>query len=164
MSSINYFHIQYKREEPRTDILFGINDNGVLAYTTSSDESGIMEVTNKSSHSIQFTPVDHNIIVIENGNERSQCDGMLHIEVTKELIFIEMKDCSKDWISEAVNQLKSTIAHFSSNHVITDFNKRSAYAGNKQHPFFQHSKKELAETFRNQTKFRLNITNKVTIK
>ena len=92
MSSINYFHIQYKREEPRTDILFGINDNGVLAYTTSSDESGIMEVTNKSSHSIQFTPVDHNIIVIENGNERSQCDGMLHIEVTKELIFIEMKD------------------------------------------------------------------------
>lgn len=164
MSSINYFHSQFKREEPRTDVSFGINDNGVLAYTTPLDENVIAEVTNNNCRSIQFTPIDHNIIITENGNERSQCDGMLYIEATKELIFIEMKDCNKDWINEAVEQLKSTITHFSSNHIVADFKKRSAYAANKQRPFFQYSKKELAEVFRNQTKFRLNITNKIVIK
>lgn len=164
MLSINYFHPQYKREESRADAIFGIYDDGNLAFTTSIENPIIIEVTNKNCHNIQFTPIDHNIIVIENGNEQSQCDGMLHIALTKELIFVEMKDCDKNWISEAVSQLESTINHFSINHVISDFKKRSAYAGNKQHPFFQYSKKELAETFRNQTKFRLNITNKIVIK
>lgn len=164
MPSINYFHPQYKREEPRADVTFGISDNGTLAYTTSLDENVITEVTNNNCRNIQFTPIDHNIIIIENGNERSQCDGMLYVEATKELIFIEMKDSNKNWINEAIEQLKSTITHFSSNHIVTDFKKRNAYAANKQHPFFQYSKKELAEVFRNQTKFRLNITNKIVIK
>lgn len=163
MSSINYFHPKYKREEPRTNVHFGINDNGVLAYTT-LDEDAIVKVINNNRQSIQFTPVDHNIVVLENGNERSQCDGMLYIETSKELTFVEMKDCGKNWIIEAIGQLKSTITHFSSNHIIADFKKRKAYAANKQHPFFQYSKKELIEEFRNQTGFRLNITNEIVIK
>lgn len=164
MPSINYFHSSYRREEPRTDSKFGIGDNGKLAFTTLVEGETIVEVLNKEGRSVQFTPIDHNVIVMENGNERSQCDGMLHIPATKELIFVEMKTSEKGWITEAIKQLESTINHFAANHVVEDFKKRSAYAANSRHPYFQSSKKEECAVFRARTKFRLNITNRIVIK
>ena len=164
MPSINYFHPSYKREEPRTDAKFGIGDDGKLAFTTFDEEKTVVEVWNEARRSVQFTPIDHNVVVMENGNERSQCDGMLHIPATMELIFVEMKTGERKWVTEAVEQLESTINHFAANHVVTDFKKRSAYAANNRYPYFQSSKMEMCEAFRARPKFRLNITNRIVIK
>lgn len=164
MPSINYFHPSYKREEPRTNSRFGIGDDGKLAFTTLEEDETIVEVLNEVCRSVQFMPIDHNVIVMEDGNERSQCDGMLHISATKELIFVEMKSCGQEWITEAIEQLRSTISHFATNHVVEDFKKRSAYAANSRRPYFQSSKKEECAAFRTHTKFRLNITNRIVIK
>lgn len=164
MSSVNYFHSRYRKEEPRTDARFGIADDGVLAYTTLSEDESLAYVTNHNCRTVSFTPVDHNIVVMSNGNECSQCDGMLYVPSTHELIFVELKDRVKDWISEAVEQLESTIRHFSANHDIADFPRRSAYAANRQRPYYHVSKKEECEAFRRRTGFRLNISNEIVIK
>lgn len=164
MSSINYFDEKKYKHEKRTDISFGIGDDGKLAFTTLKESETIAKVTNKFNRCVQFTPIDHNIKIIVNGNERSQCDGMLYIEVTKELVFVELKTGDKNWVADAIAQLESTIANFSANHVISDYKYRSAYAANRKHPYFQYSKKEEIETFRTHTRFRLNITNTIILK
>lgn len=107
MSSINYFDEKKYKHEKRTDISFGIGDDGKLAFTTLK------------------------------GSET---------------------------VADAIAQLESTIANFSANHVISDYKYRSAYAANRQHPYFQYSKKEEIETFRTHTRFRLNITNTIVLK
>ena len=165
MPSINYFDQKYSKEAPRKEEEFGIGDNGNLAFTTLVESEKIAYVTNGSARLVQFTPIDHNIIVKDNnGNECSQCDGMLHVAETKELIFVELKTKGKKWIPEAIAQLECTINHFASQHTISDFKYRCAYAANSQHPHFNFSMKEVSAAFRSRTQFRLNITNKIVLK
>ncbi len=164
MPSINYFDRKYQKEVPVAHTFFGIGDDGSLAFTTLEKDKMVAEVTNKECRRIQFTPIDHNIVVVENGDERSQCDGMLYVDATKELVFVELKTGGKDWIQDAISQLESTIVHFSANHVWSDYKKRSAYAANNKRPVFQHSNREQAEAFRCHTHFRLYITNQIVVK
>lgn len=164
MSTINFFSKQYKREEPRNDSEFGVGDDGILAFTTSDKDKRVAIVNNSVPRSVQFTPIDHNIVILENGNERSMCDGMLYVSGTRELIFVELKTASKDWLADAISQLKSTIAIFGQNHILTDYGKCSAYAANQRHPFFNSSKRDECTHFRSETQFRLNITNRIIIK
>ena len=90
---INFFAKEIQTEKPRKDIEFGIGDDGKLAYTTSIDsELRIGVVKNPSERLVQFTPIDHNLPAKKNGkDEESLCDGMLHIEETKEIDFVEIK-------------------------------------------------------------------------
>lgn len=164
MSSIDFFSDTYKKEEPRTDKLFGISDNGLLAYSTNNlDDCGVL-VNNPEARVVQCTPVDHNIVAQQNGDEVSQCDAMLTVEVNKEIDFIELKKTRDSWIPEVVQQLKSTILLFTANHDINQFQEKRAYGINKKHPQFHFSCKDTMKKFRNETKFRLHIGGHIHIK
>lgn len=78
MPPINFFDEQYICEPPRTDQIFGLCDHGALAYSdTTNNYTWIAKVINPDLLEVLFTPIDHNIVVFDNGNELSQCDGML---------------------------------------------------------------------------------------
>lgn len=78
MSPINFFDEKYIRENSRTDHIFGLCDYGTLAYSdTTNNHAWIAKVINSDHLEVLFTPIDHNIVVYDNGNEMSQCDGML---------------------------------------------------------------------------------------
>lgn len=161
----SYFDACYRREASRTDATFGIRDDGRLAFTTPETAGADVAVKNPARRDVQFTPVDHNIIVWnDRGEEQSQCDGMLYVKETEELVFVEIKDQQKKWIPEAEEQLESTIAHFRTLHDTTAFRHRSAYAANRQHPHFNYSQKDRCIAFRNRTGFRLNIVNRIALK
>ena len=158
MCEINFFDNIYKKEEYRKNTKFGICDNGNLAYSDIDNRSTwIATVLNNEAKEVLFTPVDHNIIVQKVGNEMSQCDGMLTIENNEGLIFVELKTGQRNWVSDAISQLKSTIYLFKKNHPIDIYTVKIAYAVNKSHPSFQFSKKNKMQTFRYETGFRLLI-------
>lgn len=160
--SIDFFDPKYKKEEERNNVVFGLCDDGHLAYSTiTNQEQWIASVNNKDLLHVMFTPIDHNIIVFVNKNERSQCDGMLTTD--NSIIFVELKTVQKQWISDAIEQLKSTIELFCDNHNPNVFKKRLAYASNNRHPKFNYSNREIRQSFYNTTGFKLLIQNKIDI-
>lgn len=164
MSDLDFFDACYKKEEPRSEAAFGIGDEERLAFTTLEAEKQVALVENRAERLIQFTPVDHNIVIKINNDEVSMCDGMLTIEETQGLIFVELKEGARSWLTDAMEQLKSTISYFKANHELSSFNKPMAYAINKQHPSFQSSKKDVMTAFRHETGFRLSTDRKIVIK
>lgn len=171
MNRINFFSPDIYREPSRTDLEFGINDaahegdHHGMAYTTLSDKANWnATVVNSLGIPITFQPVDKNIRIVENGDERSLCDGMLFTENKDQVIFIELKDKRKDWLTECISQLKSTIELFASNYDISTIRKRDAYAANKMHPQFMYSQRILMQEFYSSTRFRLHPEAKVKVK
>ena len=164
MCKVNFFEDKYIREVYKNDLEFGLCDDGSLAYSNISDQdSWIATVINNEKKDILFTPVDHNIIVKVDGDELSQCDGMLTLKEGHKLIFVELKIGQKGWIQEALEQLKSTICLFKKNHSIDIYSLRLAYAVNRRHPSFQYSKKNDMLEFKNETGFRLLIQANINI-
>ena len=164
---INFFDNAYLTEQARTDSLFGICDAGSLAYTTNEGEEAnwVAVVANDDNRRLQFVPVDHNIIVKDDdGNERSQCEGMLYSVDNTWLIFVELKEVRKGWHNKPLEQLESTIQLFLQNHDYTLYPKRFAYAINRKHPNFAYSHKEEMQTFHNRYKFRLLFQRIINIK
>jgi len=159
MPQLDFFDTKYKREDDRIDAGFGICDNGTIAYTqVNSPHEWIAVVNNSKKKKVLFTPVDHNIIAKRgDGSEISQCDGMLTDNEGDILIFVELKTGRRSWITEAVEQLKSTISLFNKNHDCKLFKDRRAYAVNSRCPHFPSSHKEIMQQFRSQSKFRLLI-------
>lgn len=153
---INFFAKEIQTEKPRKDIEFGIGDDGKLAYTTSIDsELRIGVVKNPSERLVQFTPLDHNLPAKKNGkDEESLCDGMLHIEETKEIDFVEIKTGHVNATHDAIEQLQNTITIFNSVHVAKDFNTRRAFVIDKHH-HFNCSDKQLLQHFYNVYHFRV---------
>jgi|WetSurMetagenome_2_1015567.scaffolds.fasta_scaffold33209_2 hypothetical protein len=163
-NNIDFFDNKYKKENARKEILFGIIDDTRLAYTTTDGEERCWcaVVHNDVQSELTFTPVDHNIIVLDNNNLVSMCDGMLHCDAS--IAFIELKVEREQWAAKAINQLRSTIKIFSSNHNVDAFKKRYAYVSNKKHPTFQYSMKSRMQQFYKETKFRLCIQRDIVIK
>jgi hypothetical protein len=157
-ATINFFDRSYQTEEVHSDELFGICDDGKLAFIDTSDEGHWnARVENKDKQPVNFVPVDHNIIVYDyDYNEVSMCDAMLYIP-QHWLAFVELKTSPKRWISEAVSQLQSTISIFKRYHDSTMFTRRQAYASNRCRPQYHSSQRELLDKFRRETGFRLNI-------
>jgi hypothetical protein len=90
---IDFFDSAYQKEMPRKDSKFGIIDDGKIAFTSTSVDERQWNaiVLNEANASLQFTPVDHNIVVKnEMGNELSQCDGMINCGNCY-LAFVELK-------------------------------------------------------------------------
>lgn len=164
MSGIDFFSEEYKKEEPRTDKLFGVSDDGLLAYSTKDMTACGVKVKNPQTRSVQCTPVDHNIVVKKNGNEISQCDAMLYVEANQEVDFIELKDKDRTHSSAIIDQLKSTISLFAANHDLSQFTVKRAYGINKKHPRFQYSKKDDMKQFRKDTTFALYLGGDIHIK
>lgn len=165
MSPINFFDEKYIRENSRTDHIFGLCDHGTLAYSdTTNNHAWIAKVINPNHLEVLFTPIDHNIVIYVNGNELSQCDGMLTYNANSSIIFIELKTSPKEWIQDAIDQLKSTIVIFKENHSLEAFDIKHAYAVNRKHPNFHFSKKGEMSAFKYETGFHLYIQAEIKIK
>ena len=164
---IDFFDSKYLTESARTDSQFGICDNGRLAYTTPQGDPAkwIAVVSNEDQRTLQFVPVDHNIVVYNaKGEEISQCDGMLYAEGNLWLAFVVLKEVRTGWKKKPYEQLESTIQLFLANHNYRLFSKRFAYAVNRKHPHFAHSKKDEMQTFYNRYKFRLLFQRNIVVK
>lgn len=164
---IDFFDSKYLTEPARTDSQFGICDNGRLAYTTTQGDNAkwMAVVSNEDQKTLQFVAVDHNIVVYNaKGEEFSQCDGMLYAEGNLWLAFVELKEVRTSWKKKPYEQLESTVRLFLSNHDYKLFSKRFAYAVNRKHPHFAHSKKDEMQTFHNKYKFRLLYQRDIDIK
>lgn len=164
---INFFDRKNLTELSRTEQLFGICDNGSLAFTTSEGDvnTWVAVVHNSKGTELQFVPVDHNIIVLnKKGEELSQCDGMLYATDKTWLAFVELKEVRKNWKKKTYEQLESTIQIFLKNHDYWSFRKRFAYAVNRKHPHFVRSYKDEMQTFYNLYKFRLRFQRDINVK
>lgn len=119
---------------------FGIRENktekeqpAYIDYNNRELWDAVVESNNKTD--FNFIAVDNNIPYNDKiGNEKKRCDAMLYTGQT--VIFIELKNQEKDWLNEAIGQLKSTIEHFKNEENIMNFKYRKAYACNKTHPNF----------------------------
>lgn len=163
---VDFFHTQWITCQELSSERFGIIDNGELAYviTDTNDDEWDAIVSNPDGKHLQFIPVDHNIIVVENGDERSMCDGMLYTLTHDYVAFIEIKDKVSSWMEEAIEQLSSTIEVFLDNHGDQAKGNRFAYACNPRHPRFAYSKKQRMQEFYNKYGFRLRVQQEIVVK
>lgn len=169
---INFFASVYKREQPRKDFLFGVNDgiqqNGDqgMAYTSTDEGTKPWNacVYNHEGCEVCFTPLDHNVIIHPTPSETySLCDGVLK-HGQEWLAFVELKVVGEGWIQNNIDQLESTIRLFHNNHDYKAFRHREAYAANRRHPMYHFSHKVQMNEFHSRTKFRLLIQNSIKVK
>lgn len=164
MNEVNVFAPEYISSEI-SESAFGIQD-GRPAYVTTDGEQKEWNavVNNPQNHKVTFTPLDHRIVIHPTPETTySLCDCML-CRGAYSLTLVELKDQAKGWLEDAISQLKSTINLIQKNPKTTEFTLREAYAANRQHPSFQSSAKSRMNEFRNETKFRLIVTNKLKVK
>ncbi len=152
------------REPERTDALFGLCDkqDGNIAYTDSLNPGDwIATVKNDSGIALTFTAIDK--CVIKDGEEpgRGRCDGML--TSNRHLYFVELKDQMKNWKTDAIAQLESTIQFFKAHHDVTAYRFKKAFACNKKHPRFQEIEQELNLRFFRKYGFRIDAQAEIII-
>ncbi len=155
--SVNFLDNIYK-EPARNNPLFGLCDNqdGQKAYSDiEMPDTWVAIVKNDKEIDVIFTPVDKCLIKDYEYEGRGRCDGIL--TSAEHLYFIELKDQAKSWISDAIEQLESTIEFFKENHDINTFRHKKAFACNKQRKYFQEIDNELNLSFFRKHKVRLDI-------
>lgn len=163
---IDFFHTQWITCASLALPAFGIADDGELAYVISdpNEKHWDAKVSNPEGKVVQFIPIDHNMIIIEGGNERSMCDGMLYTFTQDYVSFIEIKDRGSSWMEEAIAQLASTVELFIVNHGDLARGNRYAFACNPRHPRFAFSKKQRMQQFYNKYGFRLLVQQEISVK
>lgn len=133
---------------------------GICENKTAKELPAYIDYDNKElwdavvkSHGVvdfNFIAVDNNIPYYdEKGNEKKRCDAMLYTKQT--VAFIELKNQDRNWLNEAIGQLKSTIEHFKNEEDITKFKYRKAYVCNKTHPNFNYQFKDCMQKFFRET-------------
>ncbi len=161
--SINFY--QAACQEPVITVAsFGLCDdqNGTKAYTSiTGSEKWIAEVKNDLNRQIVFTAIDK--CVIKDGEEagRGRCDAMLVSD--EHLFLVELKDQMKNWITDAIEQLESTIQFLIAHHDTSVFKHKKAFACNKQHKHFQETDNELNLRFFRTYKFRIDVQAEIII-
>jgi hypothetical protein len=170
----SFLDARFLTEDPRSDALFGINDeenSGKPAYTTTDRTTEwVAQVENAQGVSIRFIPVDKNIPIVSNaGLQLKACDGMLTLEADKTvlLFFVELKTGKtrnkKQWISDGIDQLTSTIHEFSLRHADLSIHDRRAYICNSRHPLQREFSHERSQRFLDNTGFLLKIDHLVRV-
>ncbi len=157
MNKVNFFD-ENCQETPRTDQLFGLCDDqdGKKAYSDVQDNSSwIATVKNDNSKEVLFTAVDKCLIKDNEYKGRGRCDGML--TTTEHLFFVELKNQRQSWITDAIEQLESTVQFFIDNHSIDAFKHKKAFACNKKHPRFDEIDNETNLRFFRAYSFRLDV-------
>ena len=154
--SLNFL-VNECREAERTDLLFGLCDdqNGKRAYSNTDDHTKwIAIVKNDNAVPVVFTPIDNCIIHNNEFPGRGRCDGIL--TSTEHLYFVELKDAARGWITEAIEQLESTIEFFKEYHDINTFRHKKAFACNK-HKHFQEIDNEFNLAFFRKHRVRIDV-------
>ena len=161
MIKINFFDREYRLEPVKQDAILGLCDpeGEQPAYSTKDIDCGdkwCATVKNNDRKGIQFIAIDKNIDIRRpDGNLENRCDGMIYVEETRELSFVELKDYRVGGLSTAEGQLLITIQYFLANHNYADFHNRRAYACRPSHPHFMFSARQSIQEFYNKTHFRL---------
>lgn len=161
--SLNFLNNTCKEQE-RYDLSFGLCDNqdGTKAYSDAGNsETWIATVTNDSAVGLTFTPVDKCLIKDNEYPGRGRCDGILTSD--QHLYFVELKNQAKSWISNAIEQLDSTIEFFKEAHDVNQFKHKKAFACNKQHRHFQEVDNELNLAFFRKHKVRIDVQAEILI-
>lgn len=146
------------RENARKDLLFGLCDDqdGKKAYSNvDAPAKWIATVKNENAVELVFTPIDKCIIQDYEYTGRGRCDGML--TSSEHLFFVELKNEAKGWITDAIEQLESTIEFFKENHDINAFRHKKAFACNKKHRHFQEIDNETNLAFFRKHKVRIDL-------
>ena len=155
--SINFFEPACQ-EPPLNDILFGLCDDkkGEKAYTNTDDSTKwVATVKNDNKKQLIFTAVDKCIIKDNEEHDRGRCDGILTSD--EHIFFVELKDLTKDWITESIDQLESTIQFFIESHDINKYKHKKAFACNKRRKYFQEIDNELNLSFFRKYKVRIDL-------
>jgi hypothetical protein len=82
------------------------------------------------------------------------------------LFFVELKNQAKQWQSEAIEQLESTIQFFIANHDSTVYRHKKAFGCNKKHPHprINAQIKDTMNRFFQNYRFRLELQGEIKIK
>lgn len=151
-------------EPVQNNTLFGLCDNqdGNIAFSNTNDPNiWIATVENDRGINVNFIPVDKCLIKDNEHQGRGRCDGILISD--EHLYFVELKDQTSGWVSDAINQLESTIEFFKENHDIDTFKHKKAFACNKKHRHFQEVDNERNLSFFRKHKVRLDIQAKILV-
>jgi hypothetical protein len=143
---------------------FGLCDdeNGEKAYyDIENEDNWIALVKNDSEKRLILTAIDNCAIESDELKGIKKCDCMLRSE--QELYLIELKNKQPPWQSEAIEQLRSTIALINNHFPIEQFKKRKAFACNKKRPRFVEIDNEDNLKFMLETGFRLDIQSEIII-
>lgn len=152
------------REPSKRDIEFGICDDedGTKAYTDTTNPSNwIATVSNQYRKEVCFIAVDKCILQDIEEQGRGRCDGILVTE--NQLYFVELKNQMRNWISDAIDQLESTIEFFKESHNINDFKHKKAFACNKKHKLFQEIDNEQNLAFFRKHSIRIDVQAEIII-
>ena len=152
------------QEPPRIDKEFGLCDkeDGTKAYTDNSNsQDWIANVQNLTEKEVSFIAVDKCILKDTDEPGRGRFDGILL--TNDQLYFVELKNQNKSWITDAIEQLDSTIDFFKESHEISDFKHKKAFACNKKHQHFQEIDNELNLTFFRKHKVRIDVQAQIII-
>lgn len=144
-----------------TALRFGIIDDlqQPTAYLTFVDEKKWTAVVeNSQTKEVTFTAIDNCIEIRRpNGDWEKSCDGMLKYE--RDIVFVELKNKAAHWITEGIEQLRTTVEYYFQQYNLKDFRKKRAFLANAKKPRFQSAQKERMQRFRDQTGVRLIIHN-----
>lgn len=143
---------------------FGLCDNkkGGKAYTNIEDpDTWVAEVKNNKQISLIFTAIDKCVIRDNEYHDRGRCDAMITSD--EHLYFIELKDQARNWVSDAIRQLESTIQLFVENHEMTKYKHKKAFACNRKYKRFQEIDNERNLSFFRKYKVRLDVQAEVII-
>lgn len=155
--SIDFFQANCQSNTKST--VFGICDNqdGTRAFIdTTNPNQWIAKAENDNAIEVMLTAVDNCVTILRpDGNMDNRCDAIL--TYMDNIVFVELKNQRADWITDAINQIETTIIHFMANHNINSFRHKRAFAANKKHPQFSSATHARSQFFFSRYKVRLNI-------
>ncbi|HZY36377.1 MAG TPA: hypothetical protein VFE53_06990 [Mucilaginibacter sp.] len=155
--SLNFFEASCQ-EPPLNVSFFGLCDdqNGAKAYTNIHErDKWIATVKNEHNLGLVFTAIDKCVIKDNEYPGRGRCDGMLTTDGL--LYLVELNNTPKDWLSDTIEQLESTIQFFMDNHDLSVYKHKKAFACNKMHRHFQEIDNELNLRFFRKYRFRIDV-------
>lgn len=164
--SVSFFNSGCSEPQPRTEIEFGLCDDGnntKACSNTDKPEKWIATVKNENNIAVTITAID-NCISISNtdGTQSKRCDLMLTYSQT--VYLVELKGKGKDWITDAVEQLEATIKAFLTTPESRNYIMKKAFASNRRHPYFHTINDEVNKRMFMDYGFRIDIQAEIVIK
>ncbi len=148
--------------------LFGICDDPPPANNPAyiDEDNGskwIAVVVNEYRYKVIFTAIDNCIeILSEGGKMAKRCDGALSHNLT--ITFVELKEreaIGNKWVTDAEEQLRTTINFFEKEDIARKFTKKKAYIANNKHPKFKGSQTRRMNQFFEETGYVLRVENRI---
>lgn len=162
--------MDFYKTECKTDNIsvdeFGLCDNedGNPAFVDFANRDiWIATIKNQKNKNITFVAVDKCVLKDNEYEGRGRCDCMLVTENKEHLFFVELKNKDKEWISDAISQLESTILFFKENYNIEEYRHKKIFACNRKRKRFKEIDNEENLAFFRRHKFRIDVQSEIII-